>query len=116
MAAPRLVFDADGLLRGMEINPVGPHFAPMQETLLINARGEAWMPRAFEPRGHTPIPICTGMALAWTPTGADAILCFHGGNPGEPTDEQLCALMTREGLRALIAGLQSIDTQLADPL
>ena len=94
-------------------NQVAPH-APFVGPILVNDRGEGFFPHAFCPGEVAVLPICRGLATGWT-TASDVdgvLLALFAGNPDEPTDESMATLLSRDGLRALIAGLQSIDEQL----
>ena len=90
-----------------------PHFPPMQEPLLVDERGNAWLPHPFAPGKRIPAPLCEGMAIAWTPARpTHVVLSLWGGHPENPSDESIGALLSRSGLKRLIADLQSIDQQM----
>lgn len=94
-------------------NQMAPH-APFPDPILINDHGEGFFPQAFWPGTVAVLPICRGLATGWAaaPEVEGVLLALYAGNPDEPTDESMATLLSRDGLRALIAGLQSIDEQL----
>lgn len=90
-----------------------PVFSPMTEPLLIDGHGFALMPHAYVSGFHLRTFVAEGMGMTWTPLSADRIiLCLVGGNPAAPTNEALATSISRNGLRELIADLQSIDRQM----
>ena len=90
-----------------------PHFPPMQEPLLVDERGNAWLPHPFAPGMRILAPLCEGLAVAWTPASmTHVVLTLWGGNPDNPSDESIGALLRQPGLKRLIADLQSIDRQI----
>ena len=100
-------------LNGETANRLEPH-APFSSPIMVNDRGEGFFPHGFYPELAVMMPICRGLGFGWAaaPEVGGVLLSIFGGNPDEPTDEALAAALSREGLRALIAGLQSIDKQL----
>ncbi|MCW2412038.1 MULTISPECIES: hypothetical protein [unclassified Sphingobium] len=89
-------------------------FPQAQDPLLIDERGFGWVPHAFRPGFCAYTPITRGVGIAWWPIQeiGGAIISAYGGNPAQPTDESVVFSITREGLRGLIADLQSIADQL----
>jgi hypothetical protein len=81
---------------------------------MVNDRGEGFFPHGFFPELAVMMPICRGLGFGWTaaPEVGGILISIFGGNPDEPTDEALATTLSRDGLRALIAGLKSIDKQL----
>ena len=88
--------------------------APFAGPILIDDFGNGYFPHAFLAGAATALPICRGLAKGWAPAPeiGGVLLAMFAGNPDEPTDEALATLLSRDGLRALIADLQSIDQQL----
>ncbi|WP_236576306.1 hypothetical protein [Sphingobium sp. S8] len=88
--------------------------APFAGPILIDDFGNGYFPHAFMPGTATALPICRGLAKGWAPAPevGGVLLAIFAGNPDEPTDEAVATLLSRDGLRALIADLQSIDQQL----
>jgi hypothetical protein len=89
---------------------------PMTSPVLVDDDGRAWVPAAFRAGHYALLPVCEGLALGWTPSAelGRVMLVLVGGNMAEPGDESVVTLLTRTGLRNLIADLQSIDDQLED--
>lgn len=92
--------------------PPRADFAPMARPIIVLSSGDRCIVQ--HPSGHESVaPIVRGTYLAWAhakPVGDVALVQF-GGN-GEP--EGLVTILTRDGLRSLIADLQAIDAQLGD--
>lgn len=91
-------------------------FLPFRDPILITPDGDAWIPHAFRLKLISLQPICQGISLAWAPVPevGKALLVIAGGNSDAPTEESVAAFVSREGLRNLIADLQSIDDQLGE--
>lgn len=91
---------------------------PLPAPVLLSDRGTVFAPHAFYAGVSAELPLSRGMALHWTPFPEidGALLFFAGGNPAEPTDESIAVTVGRDGLRALIRDLQSIDRQLDEML
>ncbi|WP_422058647.1 hypothetical protein [Sphingomonas sp.] len=92
--------------------PSRADFAPMPRPIvLLNGADRCIVPH---PSGHEAVtPIVGGINLAWThaaPIGGVALVQFGGS--GEP--DGLVTILSRDGLRSLIADLQAIDAQLGD--
>lgn len=100
---------------GEAANLPGP-IAPFPGPVIINDWGEVFVPHAFFPRSVTSLPLCRGAALGWAPFPevGGVLLAVFGGNPDAPSDESMAVALSRDGLRALIADLQSIDEQLEE--
>ncbi|PZU13787.1 MAG: hypothetical protein DI606_04255 [Sphingobium sp.] len=98
------------LLPPIEDAPVEPFPFP----ILLDEAGFAWIPDGFRPGLFQHLPLCEGAALGWAPIPEfnKALIAIWGGNPFAPTGEALALLMSRRGLRGLIAGLQSIEAQM----
>lgn len=97
--------------------PIGAEpLAPMRDPVLVSDRGDAWMPHPFYRGMRTLLPLCEGIALAWAPCApaSGILLSLWGGNPDNPSDEAIACTISRNGLRALIRDLQSIDQQWGD--
>lgn len=92
--------------------PPRADFAPMTRPIIVLSSGDRCIvphPSGFE----AVAPIARGTHLAWAhakPIGDVALVQF-GGN-GEP--EGLVTILSRDGLRSLIADLQAIDAQMGD--
>lgn len=99
--------------------PIAPFpgpIAPFPDPVVINDWGHVFVPHAFFPRSVISLPLCRGAALGWTPFPevAGVLLAIFGGNPDALSDESMALTLSRDGLRALIADLQSIDDQLGE--
>lgn len=92
--------------------PPRADFAPMPRPIVLLSPGDRCI--VPHPSGHEAIaPIARGTYLAWAhakPIGDVALVQF-GGN-GEP--DGLVTILSRAGLRSLIADLQAIDAQLGE--
>ncbi|MCA1199168.1 hypothetical protein K9B35_14415 [Sphingomonas sp. R647] len=92
--------------------PLRADFAPMARPIVLLSSGDRCI--VPHPSGHEAVaPIARGTHLAWAhakPVGDVALVQF-GGN-GEP--DGLVTILSRAGLRSLIADLQAIDAQLGD--
>jgi len=86
---------------------------PLSTPVLLDETGSAWIPHAWRAGCFTYTPICEGIGAAWTPVPeiGKVLLAFAGGNPFAPTDEAIAIVLSRDGLRELIADLRSIDRQ-----
>lgn len=96
--------------------PIGAEpLAPVPMQILVNENDVAWIPHAFADGWLTAQRVTRGIGLAWTPAPEvdGVLLMIAGGNPDQPTDENVTAFISRKGLRQIIADLQSIDAQLA---
>lgn len=104
-----------GEILSLPINDAAP-IEPMRSPIVLLDDGSAWVPSAFIAGAYENLPVCEGVALGWQPAFevGKAVLVFQGGNPAAPTREVVTAELSRAGLRALIAGLQSIDAQWGD--
>ncbi|WP_051768205.1 hypothetical protein [Sphingobium sp. DC-2] len=103
--------------RNGEVGNVADHpTAPFPAPILVNDRGEGFFPHAFCAGEVMLMPVCRGLAMGWAaaPEVGGALLSIFAGNPDAPTDESVATLLSRDGLRALIADLQSIDRQLGE--
>lgn len=90
--------------------PPRADFAPMSRPIIVLSSGDRCIvphPSGFE----AVAPIARGTHLAWAPAKpvGDVALVQFGGN-GAP--EGLVTILSRAGLRNLIADLQAIDAQL----
>lgn len=88
----------------------------MSAPVLLDGAGYAWIPDAHRSGAYQHREVCNGIAIAWAPVPEieRVLLCLAGGHPLDPSDEALTVLITRTGLREIIADLQSIDAQLDD--
>ena len=89
--------------------------APFAAPILVNDRGEGFFPHAFCQGEVMLLPICRGLAMGWAPApeANGVLLSIFAGNPDTPTDESVATVLSHDGLRALIADLQSIEQQLS---
>jgi hypothetical protein len=101
-----------------EILPPEAHDAlpPISAPVLLGSDGRGWIPHAHRPGMYVEREVAIGIGLAWTPVAeaGRVLLCLAGGNPRNPSDEALTVLVSRQGLREMIADLRSIDDQLGD--
>lgn len=95
----------------------GEPLLPMTRQVFVDDKGGAWVPHAFDPQRMRYGELANGVALGWAPVPeSDMVLVsMFAGNPTEPTEDAITIVLTRDGLREVIANLRSIDDQLGDP-
>lgn len=89
-------------------------FAQAIEPLIIDERGSAFVPNPFIARCDDLAFVRQGMCLAWWPLPEfqAVVLAIYGGNHSAPSNDSVVTAISREGIEALIADLQSIHDQL----
>ena len=90
-------------------------FAPIGVPVVVDGRGYAWLP---VPGGQDVVGwhLKPGLRVAWAPLPGNtgALLHMLAGIVDDPAYETdgLAITLTRDGLRRLIADLQSVEAQL----
>ena len=77
------------------------------------------MPHPFADGWSATVLVCQGVSIGWAPwpTNHAILLSIWGGTPAtRPSEHNVTATLSRDGLRALIADLQAIDAQLGSGL
>lgn len=88
---------------------------PFTAPVVVTPAGNAIVPYPFADGVSATVLVCTGVSLGWVPwpTGDAILLSIWGGTPQtRPSEHNVTATLSRNGLRALIADLQAIDAQL----
>lgn len=98
------------LLPPIKADPIEPFAIP----ILLDDRGCAWIPDAFNAALYQLLPVCEGATLGWAPIPElnKALIAIQGGNPFAPTGDVLAIAISRRGLRGLIDALRSIEAQM----
>lgn len=98
------------ILPPIDAAPIEPFSIP----ILMDERGVAWLPHGFRPGTFMEMQVGEGASIGWAPIPElnKALVTLWGGNPFAPTDEAIAFVISRRGLRGIIAGLQSIERQM----
>lgn len=91
---------------------------PMEHAVFIDDAHRAWVPHPFLPDARRALPLRSGLAMGWTPfpEARGALVALWAGNQDSPSEQAIAVALSREGLKAFIADLQSVDRQLEDML
>lgn len=111
---PRLDIADDIVIEIRPADQPGDRLLPLAAPVLIDPDGCGWFPHAHVPGAYVSRDIAIGIGLAWAPVPEldKVLLVLHGGNPRNPSDDAIAAVLTRDGLRGMIADLSSIAAQL----
>lgn len=91
---------------------------PFTAPVVVTPAGNAIVPHPFADGVSATVLVCAGVSLGWAPwpTNDAILLSIWGGTPQtRPSEHNVTATLSRDGLRALIADLQAVDAQLGAP-
>lgn len=96
------------------VNSQDAVFRPMETVILHTDQGTVFVPNPYQPGRRQEMPLSRGVAIGWSPCPEidGALIVMSGGNPLEPTEEAIAFTISRQGLKAIIGSLQSINRQL----
>lgn len=92
---------------------------PFSTPVIVRPSGTAILPYPFAEHVNATVMVCAGVSLGWAPwpTGDAILLSIWGGTPQtRPSEHNVTATLSRDGLRALITDLQAVDAQLGSQI